>query len=158
MATPLFESEYRRALFIRVSMVVATLMFAAIGYLLATGEGTSLPPEITADGHALWYVFYGVSVLLSVASIALRTFAHRPPAPQTATPQRLQTGEIIGGAFAEGIAVFGLVLTLLYHTLQPLNIMVGWSLVLQVITMPRRATWQRCLTPNPYDSGVPKIG
>lgn len=153
-----FESEYRRALFIRMGMVVATFMIGTSGLILTGRPDDVANPEIPTDTRYLLYVFYGVCALMSIASIALRRSIYHPPAPQGVSPQRLLTGETICGALAEGIAVFGFAVTVLWQTLQPLYIMVGWSLILQVITFPRRATWQRCLADDPYDSGVPKIG
>ncbi|MBI4238842.1 MAG: hypothetical protein HY696_10595 [Deltaproteobacteria bacterium] len=102
--------------------------------------------EATAANPILVYALYAAAVMNVVLGRVLRTLLLRRP-PQTIDEgvTRLRNVSIVTAALHESIVLFGLLLVLLAQRYPDFYVLFAIALLLQAMTFPRLAEWERWL-------------
>jgi hypothetical protein len=119
----------RNLLLIRMALVFGVFGFAIFAYVAGAAKVPDLP---AAALEPLRYVFWGVCAMAAAAALFVRGRV------ESATPQRKGAYLIIGWAFGEGAALFGIVLHMIGGAVSSLALgVLVFTFTLTVLTIPQ---------------------
>ncbi len=129
-------SRAKTAQLVHLALMGACVFYAVIGLMVAEQPMAGVSPDPLAQ--EVVYLFIGLAGAMTIASFAIPNLLL---ARSNGGPQAWFTSRVIAWAFAESVAVLGLVLFLIdpARPTENLYVFVGWALILMIAHTPRNA-------------------
>lgn len=120
----------RNLFLIRMALIFGVFGFAAFTYFRGAATSSNVDP---ASLEMLRYIFWGAAALAAAAALLIRTKVE-----SAATPQQKGSLLIIGWAFGEGAALFGIVLHMIGGAVSSLALgLLLFTFTLTILPIPR---------------------